>query len=188
MMFKIVRTGRGGDETRLVAKAALTRDDFRRIAGEAGSGRPVRARKTGLVAARRAGRCQVVETRWNGTETTNTARRGDWIVTNLTREARPLRDAERRLNAWVIPAQRFPSLYEPTGGDKGRLGAVYRATSVVEAIFFPGGFDIVTPWGERQTAASGWLIRNGDAVYGNHADTFAATYEVVPPPGGTLTG
>jgi hypothetical protein len=180
MTFRIVQTGPGKDRARLVADAVLTRGDFERIGDAVGAGRLMRARKTGLVAARKARKRQVVETYWNGTETTNTARRGDWIVTNLTPEQKPLVDAEGRLNSWVIGKERFGNLYEPTG-EEGELGAVYRATSVVEAIFLPGGFDILAPWGERQTAASGYLIRNGDAVYGNHADTFEATYEAVPP-------
>jgi len=179
-MFQIVPAGPAGDKARLVADTVLGPDDFRRIAGQVGGERLVRARKTGLVAARKASRRQVVETRWNGTETTNTANRGDWIVTNLTPDAQPLRDAEGQLNVYVVSAERFAGLYEPTGTKKRRLGAVYRATSTVEAILFPGGFDILASWGERQVAASGYLIRNGGSVYGNHAQTFAATYEAVP--------
>ncbi len=178
-MFEIVHTGPGEANARLVAQGVLSPAEFRQIAEKAS--RCVRARKIGFVAARKAAKRQVVETRWNGTETTNTARRGDWIVTNLSPEQKPLRDAEGRLNTWVIPPERFASLYEPTGKKgEGKLGAVYRATSIVEAILFPGGFDIMAPWGERQTAASGYLICNGDAVYGNHAEPFEATYEEVP--------
>ena len=39
--------------------------------------------------------------------------------------------------------------------------------------------EAVAPWGERQTAPDGYLILSGRQVYGNHAETFAATYEVV---------
>jgi hypothetical protein len=176
-MFKIVRVGKGGADVRLEADAALTTADFARIAEEIGTP-PIRACKTGFVAARKATRRQEVETRWNGTETTNTARRGDWIVTNLAPDKKPLRDSEGHLNVYVIPAPRFALLFEPAGG-RGKLGAVYRAMRVVEAILFPGGFDIVAPWGRRQTAASGYLICNGDQVYGNHSETFEATYEEV---------
>jgi hypothetical protein len=180
-MFEIVHTGPDEADARLVAHTVLTPAEFCEIARQAGPGRHVRARKIGFVAARQAAKRQDVETRWNGAETRNTAEPGDWIVTNLTPERELLRDAEGQLNRWVIAQKSFGGLYVPAGGrGKGRLGAVYRATSLVEAIFFSGGFDILAPWGERQTAASGWLIRNGDAVYGNHADTFAATYEKVP--------
>jgi hypothetical protein len=41
------------------------------------------ARKTGYAAARMAAEIETVETLWNGKETVNTARPGDWIVTNL---------------------------------------------------------------------------------------------------------
>jgi hypothetical protein len=49
----------------------------------------------------------------------------------------------------------------------------------VDALHLSGGFDIVAPWGERQTAPDGYLILSGRQVYGNNAETFAATYEVV---------
>jgi hypothetical protein len=159
-----------------VADAVLSAADFRRIAEK--SGGSLRARKTGLVAARQATEAKVVETRWNGSETTQTARTGDWIVTNLTSDERPLRDREGHLNVYVIAAERFGDLYQPTGGT-GERGAIYRAKRTVEVIGFPGGFDIVAPWGERQTAPVGYLIFNGDEVYGIHAGTFAATYEIV---------
>ena len=178
-MFEIVQAeeGGGGDgDARLVADAVLTPADFRRIAEK--SGGSVRARKIGFVAARRATQTKVVETRWNGLETTNTARAGDWIATNLTPDEKPLLDREGHLNVYVIAAEGFGSLYEPTGGT-GEHGAICRAKRTVEAIRFPGGFDIVAPWGERQTAPAGYLIFNGDEVYGNHAETFAATYEIV---------
>lgn len=168
----------GGADQRLLSRAALTGDQFHDIARELCI-EPLRARKTGFVAARPATEPKVVETRWNGRETTNAARVGDWIVTNLTPEKKPLRDREGQLNVYVIAAERFGSLYEPTGGDD-RFGAIYRAKRTVEAIRFPGGFDIIAPWGERQTAPAGYLIFNGDEVYGSHAETFAATYAVVP--------
>ena len=47
----------------------------------------------------------------------------------------------------------------------------------MSALSLPGGFDIVAPWGERQTGASGYLLLNGDEVYGISRDAFEATYE-----------
>ena len=82
-MHKIVRIG---GKARLEADAVLTPADFVRIAEELGE-TPVRARKVGYVAARKAKEPEVIETRWNGKETTNTARPGDFIVTNLTPRA-----------------------------------------------------------------------------------------------------
>jgi hypothetical protein len=175
-MFEIVQAGEGGGDARLVAGAVLSAADFQRIAEK--SGGSLRARKTGFVAARQAAEAKVVETKWNGRETTNTARAGDWIVTNLTSDEKPLRDREGHLNVYVIATERFGSLYQPTGRT-GEHGAIYRAKRTVEVIGFPGGFDIVAPWGERQTARAGYLIFNGDEVYGSHAETFAATYEIV---------
>jgi hypothetical protein len=143
----------------------------------------VGARKTGLVAARRAARASTVETRWNGTETRNRARAGDWIVTNLASDRKVLRDGEGRRNTYVIAGNRFGELYEAAGAKKvGKLGAVYRAKGTVSALRLSGGFDILAPWGERQTGRSGYLILNGADVYGNNAETFAATYEVLDQP------
>jgi hypothetical protein len=176
-MYKIVHTGPGRDAVRVEADARLTPDDFRRIASDLV--RPiVRARKVGFVAARPARQDVKIETRWNGTETTNTARKGDWIVTNLSPEQKALRDREGHLNTYVIRADRFHHLYEPTGA-QNELGAVHRAKGVVEAIRLPGGFDIMAPWGERQRSPEGYLLCNGIEVYGNNAETFAATYRLV---------
>jgi hypothetical protein len=177
-MFKIVHRGPGRDAIRLEADAALTPADFERIANEP-ERRRLRARKTGFVAARQAAKPEVVETRWNGRETTNTARVGDWIVTNLSPQQKPLHDSDGHANSYVILAERFADLYQPTGA-QSRYGAVYSAKGVVVAIALPGGFDIVAPWGERQTSPSGYLLCNGTEVYSNHAETFEATYELLP--------
>jgi hypothetical protein len=174
-MFKIVREGRAG--ARLEADAVLTLADFARIAEEVGAP-VVRARKIGYVAARQASQPEDVETRWNGKESVDTARAGDWIVTSLSPQQKVLRDRDGHVNTYVIRAEGFPGLYEPTG-EQSELGAVHRARGVVDAIRLPGGFDILAPWGERQTAPSGYLLCNGAEVYGNHAETFAATYMVV---------
>src|SRR5262245_41543714 len=177
-MYKIVQRGPARDDIRLEADGALTPADFKRIAKGRGR-RRLRARKIGFVAARKAKKPEVVETRWNGQETTNRARLGDWIVTNLDPQQKPLRDDEGNVNRSVNLADGFAELYERTEG-RNAYGAVYRAKGViVDAIFLPGGFDIVAPWGERQTAPSGYLLCNGTQVYGNNAETFQATYEVL---------
>lgn len=70
-MAWIIDTGPG--KTRLEADAILTPADFQAIAAKLDR-KPVQARKTGYVAARQAMQREVVETRWDGEETTNTAR------------------------------------------------------------------------------------------------------------------
>jgi hypothetical protein len=180
-MFRIIRNGAiGGGEARLESDAVLTPADFQRIADELGSP-PFRARKIGYIAARKATKDEVVETHSNGKETTNAARAGDCIVTNLSPQREPLRDRDGHLNVYVIEAARLPDLYEPAGGESPH-GPVYRAKGIVSAIPLPGGFDIAAPWGERQTAASGYLLRDGTEVYGASKDPFEATYEVVTGP------
>jgi hypothetical protein len=155
----------------------LTSADFDEIAEQIGV-TSFCARKTGFVVAEKARGGEVVDTRWNGKETTNTARKGDWIVTNSSSRGETLRDRERHENRYVIAADRFSELYEQAASlDSGGTAKLYRAKGIVTAIRLDGGFDIVAPWGERQTAPAGYLILNGDEVYGNNAETFALTYE-----------
>jgi hypothetical protein len=165
-----------GGKARLESDAVLTRADFARIAEELGQA-PVRARKIGYVAARKATKRETVETRWNGKETTNTAEPGDYIVTNLSPKREPLRDSEDRTNVYVIAAGKFPALYERTS-EKGTHGPIYRPKGIVSALSLPGGFEIQAPWGERQTAADGYLLLNGTEVYGASRDAFEATYDL----------
>jgi hypothetical protein len=168
---RILRTAKGD---RLEAEEVLTAEDFERLAVKLGRA-PLRARKTGFVAARKAATPETVETRWNGKETTNTAQPGDWIVTNLSPARVPLRDADGHTNVYVIVADRFLALYEPTG-KAGPHGPVYRARGTISALPFPGGFDILAPWGRRQATASGYLICNGPEVYGSSKEAFEETY------------
>lgn len=167
------------ERQRFVSQCVPTRADFEALAARLGV-KPLPARKVGLVCARKAHKMQRVITRWNGAETINDARPGDFIVTNLAADGKPLRDADRNLNTYVVRVERFAELYEPTG-ERARVGMIYRAKGVVHAIKLDNGFDILAPWGERQCADSGFLLLNGDEVYGNHAETFAATYEVLAP-------
>jgi hypothetical protein len=174
-MFKFVPAAHGHGAS-LVTDTALTPEQFEEIAKELGT-LPMRARKIGYVVARKAAESEVVKTRSNGRETTNTARAGDFIVTNLSPQREPLRDRDGHPNVYVIEAARFPELYEPAGG-KSAQGPIYRAKGVVSAIPLPGGFDIMAHWGERQTTTSGYLLYNGVEVYGSSKDAFEKTYEV----------
>jgi hypothetical protein len=177
MSFRITAVESG--KARLVSSERLHASDFRPIAAELLVA-PVRARKSGYVAARRAVQREIVETRWNGVETNNIAHPGDWIVTSLTPQQRALRDAEGRVNAYVLFAETFAKLYEPTAG-LNHFGAIYRPQGKVPvlAVSFPGGFDILLINGERQRAPSGYLLLNSDVVYGDNAQTFEATYELL---------
>lgn len=176
-MFSIIRKGAHDGDVHLESETVVTPQDFQRIADELGSP-PIRARKIGYVAARQATRDEAIETHSNGRETTNTAHAGDFIVTNLSPRREPLRDRDGHLNLYVIEAARFANLYEPTGW-AGPHGAIHRARGIVLAIRLPGGFAIAAPWGERQTAASGYLLCNGTEVYGAAADAFDETYEIL---------
>ncbi|HXF52884.1 MAG TPA: hypothetical protein VNK52_02060 [Hyphomicrobiaceae bacterium] len=176
-MFTIERRGFFRRRNRLIAQAALTEQDFREVAARLGQ--PIiRARKIGFVAARKAQERETVVTRWNGQETRNTAEPGDWVVTNLSADKKVLRDKDGNTNTYVIRASKFPSLYEPLT-DGTAFGALFKARGQVEAIYLSGGFDIQAPWGQKQTSRVGYLLLNAGEVYGNHKDTFEATYEVI---------
>jgi hypothetical protein len=110
-------------------------------------------------------------------------------VINLSPQQEPLRDRDNSVNTYVVPADRFPSLYEPTEG-RSEHGALYRAKGVVDAIELPGGFDIVAPWGERQQAPDGYLLLTTEEVYGKPAEVFLAIYCPIQPdlPPATLLG
>jgi hypothetical protein len=159
---------------RLKSDAVMTPQEFREVA-KSMKGGAFKARKTGLVAVRTALETERVETRWNGKETTNTAAPGDRIVTSLDGNGVPMVDGEGHRNVYVIKPEVFVANYEITD-IRSDLGAAYRSIATVEAIHFPGGFDIVAPWGEAQRAADGFLLLNGTEVYGNNAETFRATY------------
>jgi hypothetical protein len=176
MAFQITAAESG--RARLVSNERLQPMHFRAIAAELRRS-PIRARKIGYVAARQAQRRETVETHWNGTETTNTAQPGDWIVTSLSPSQEVLRDREGSVNTYAIQADRFASLYEATSG-RNEHGAIYRAKGMVDALRLPGGFDIVAPWGERQQAPDGYLILNGEEVYGNNVETFMSAYQELP--------
>jgi hypothetical protein len=171
-MYRIDLSASGGP--RLLAGSVLSSIDFEAIAG-GHPGSVFTARKSGLVLARVASHDETVETRWNGKETKNIARTGDFIVTNLDASGAPLIDRDGNRNVYVILAGTFPKLYEDAGSTTP-LGPGYRTRGTVDAIAFRGGFEIVAPWGEKQVAANGYLIRNGADVYGNNAETFEATY------------
>lgn len=179
--FKIESAGNPAGLPRLVSATKLSPDDFLAIADALGS-RPVRAKKTGFVSARRSAVQTEIETRWNGRESSITAEPGDWIVTNMTSKRELMRDGQGCLNVYAIRAAAFPSLYVQDGGTTPE-GDVYRAISEVDVIALPGGFEIVPPWakipGDIQSSDAGYLILSRGEVYGNAKETFDSTYEFI---------
>ena len=169
-----IETGNAPGQQRLVATETLTPSDFDAIAAALGVV-PMRARKTGLVAARRAKERTTIETRWNGKESTIAAGPGDWIVTNMTPNRELMRDSDGHLNVYAIRADQYEAFYARDQGTT-EAGDIYRAIGTVDALLFPGGFEIIAPWGEIQRADAGYLLRNGPDVYGNAKETFEATY------------
>lgn len=175
--FTIERSTTSPVSNRLVADEKLMRADFLKIAQRLGV-KPSKARKIGFVAARQAEDEEEVVTTWNGDETTNTALPGDWIVTNMSPDKEVLKDDDGQTNTYVIEAETFETLYAPVAVESEH-GKIFKARSTVDAIFLSGGFEILAPWGETQKADKGYLIMNGKDIYGNNAETFEATYEIL---------
>jgi hypothetical protein len=96
----------------------------------------------------------------------------------MTPERELMRDGEGHLNVYAVRSAKFPLLYKRDSGTTEE-GDVFCAISEVQAINFPGGFEILAPWGEMQRANAGYILQNGDEVYGNADETFKATYAVV---------
>ena len=176
-MYTIARAGPAPGCPRLLSSEELTPADFAKLATDLGA-RPSNARKIGFVSARRATKRQPIETLWNGKETEVMAEPGDMIVTNMSADREILRDADGNANTYVIRAAKFPELYERSSGET-EFGEIFRARGAVEAIFLPGGFEIKAPWGEMQRADAGYILKNGDEVYGNNKETFEGTYKLV---------
>ena len=162
---------------RLTASEAMSPEDFDELAKRLGT-KIGKARKIGFVAARQSDKQQLIETLWNGKESQITAMPGDWIVANLTPDLKILRDEGGNANIYAIRVGKFPALYKRHEGEN-QYGEIYRAISQVECLYLSGGFEIMAPWGEVQRADRGYILRNGTDIYGNHKETFDATYEMV---------
>lgn len=177
-MYNIFKVGPPPGMLRLVAPAKLKPSDFAKIATALGT-KAFRATKTGFVAARIAHHREHIETRWDGKETEAMAEPGDAIVSNVSPDRQILRDAEGHANTYVIRREKFPELYEPDGTTCD-LGDIFRSKVTVKALYLPGGFELMAPWGQMQRADDGYLIQNGNEVYGNNKVTFDLTYEPRP--------
>ena len=178
-MYKLARRGFLRKTWHLVSNEILSGSDFDALAKQL-SVDPLLAQKIGFVAARRAEAVERVETRSDGHETANTANVGDWIVTNMTPHGVALRDASGRLDTYVIRADAFGRLYE-AAGRQSEFGALFSAKGTVSAIELPGSFDILAPWKDRQMGRAGFLVRNGEEIYGIEKSIFHRTYDIRGP-------
>ncbi len=176
-MYEIQREFWFFGKKRLVSCGVLNHADFQNIAHDLNRP-PLEAKKTALVAAVQVETLTEVITYWNGKETTNEAQVGDWIVTTLDASEEPLRDNAGNKNRYIVEQAKFPCLYLDTGR-VGENGRVFESRGAVKALFFEGGFEIEAPWGEKQSADSGYLLLNGEEVYGNAKETFESTYRLV---------
>jgi sirohydrochlorin ferrochelatase len=167
-------------EPRLITADRLSsKGDFNRVARdlEDYGCAVMRVRKVNFVAARQASKRERVETRMDRKESSDVANPGDWMVTTLNPDRSVWRGKDGNANTYVVRKGKFEELYDRDQGEC-EFGGLYRPKgAVVDAVRLAGGFDIVAPWNERQQATKGYLIRNGDDVYGIHDDAFTLTYE-----------
>ena len=164
---------------RLVADTVLTPENFQRIADEIGIPPIERPQNRLSWPSRTATKTEVVETRSNGKETTNTARPGDYIVTNLSPQREPLRDRDGHLNIYVIRAAKFPDLYEPAGERERARRCLPRQGRRLRD---PAARRLRhrRPLGRAPDRSERAIsLCNGREVYGVSKDAFDATYEVV---------
>ena len=178
-MYELARTGLFRKTWRLTSNEVLTPGDFDALAKRLFVD-PLLAQKIGFVAARRAEKVERVDTLSDGYETTNTANVGDWIVTNMSLHGVAVRDARNRPNTYVIRGDTFERLYEATER-QSEFGPLFRARGTITVVELPGSFDILAPWKERQRAKAGYLVRNGDEIYGIEKSIFHRTYDVRGP-------
>lgn len=162
---------------RLTSTEPLTTKDFDAIAQEIGFST---RRKIGFVAAVTAVKPTQIITYRKGKETENVAQIGDFIVTNLLPGTlEPFTNDQGQPDQYVIRIDRFPELYDRFDDEETEFGPVFKAKSIVQAVYFANGFDIVPPWGGKQVADEGYLFLNGAEVYGCEAEACHETYEVV---------
>jgi hypothetical protein len=183
---------------RLTCQEKLSVDDFDAIASQLGV-QAKRAERMAMVAAFMATKEIKVDTIWNGETTSNTAKPGDWIVTNMHYKGCILRDDEGRTNQYVVSKDKFPTLYirapdlyeikpdtavctDDTSIEKYGVLFNRREDAIVDCLFLARGLDIVAPWKEsvRQRIKSGYLLRQGADVYGNDKRSFEGTYRIKP--------
>jgi hypothetical protein len=176
----------------VAADRPLTDVDFDRIVRELSNYgcEKFQARKISYVSARQAIASEAVETRFNNEEWRDEARPGDWIVTNMGKDRQILLDEQGRANTYVVRKDKFPEIYDRDTSNSP-FGEIYRAKGVVDAVFLPGGFHLIAPWGEHQHSSGGYLLRNGSEVYGIDEGMFDRMYQrlhIAQPPGQPSSG
>ena len=180
--FKIEYPTSGGQTVpRLTSTARLSPDnDFEWITRDLDQHGLQRrqARKIGMIRATRAvGGEQIEAHSTDGFQGFSTAQAGEFIATKIDRDLQIVRNPEGKLDQWVIKPERFYELYTPASATDPEL--FQPKGKVIEVLPFEGGIDIIAAWGEHQAIANGYLVRNGDDVYGIDAATFHSTYDFV---------
>ena len=136
--------------------------------------------KTGQVQATKAkGGEMIITTTSSGKETTNTAAKGDYIVTNLATKAK---------ESYIISSEKFAARYKKIKtisrgvglyNPKGKVRAITLTASLLKSLKWKDKFYILATWGENQYVEKGdYLVcpMTKDEVYRIGRKEFRKTY------------
>lgn len=165
----------------------LTHPHFERIVRELCENDVVASRykRRGRIRAMREPRGRLIETRSEGKESHVWAKRGDWIVSNLSSDGTAIFDSQGYANRYVIQKQLFEYLYKPVPNTRRLFDPTERNSA--SAVNVSGSVDIVAPWGERQRVDECILVCKTydgfrpDEVYGVAKRHFRSSYGDPPP-------
>ena len=178
-MYKIVHKDPGPD-IRLEADAVLTPADFLNHRQESWVARlfaPARS------ASSRRGRPR--NRRWSrpaGTarKAIDTARAGDWIVTNLSPQQEALRDREGHANTYVIAGRAVRRAFTSRREDATSSAPSTAPRALSKQSGCPAASTSWRPGESGRPSPTGYLLSTVTEVYGNNAETFRATYLELP--------
>ncbi len=137
--------------------------------------------KTGQIQATKAKGGEVIQSvTSSGHETTQTAQKGDYIVTNLATKAKEsyIISPEKFITRYkkISTISRGVGLYSPTG----KVRAITLTKSLLDTMKWKDQFYILAPWGENQYVEKGDFLvcpLSDDEVYRIGRKEFESTYK-----------
>ncbi len=137
--------------------------------------------KTGQVQATKAKGDEIIQSITSaGLETTNSAKKGDYIVTNLKTKAK---------ESYIISPEKFAARYKKIKtisrgiglySPKGKVRAITVNKSLLTSMKWKDQFYILAPWGENQYVEKGdYLVcpMNNEEVYRIGRKEFRSSYQ-----------
>lgn len=139
--------------------------------------------KTGQVRATKAKGGEIIQSiTSSGLETTHTAQKGDYIITNLATKAK---------ESYIISPDKFKTRYKKIStisrgvglySPRGKVRAIALTTSLLKSLLWKDQFYMLAPWGENQYVEKGdYLVcpLSNDEVYRIGRKEFKSTYGVL---------